>query len=1564
MIIMHKKSRELFILSRNNQQLFNLSLGDVPEGQHPIIIDPKIGFFEAWIEGIHQEWCIRCGRDTWIEITGSSNNHRHKFIKLPESGKFELCESNGNRVIVYIYPNSSSQIVCEHYSIENLGLISIGRSEQNEIQVYNPLTSREHLIIRRENGKLKLVDLNSTLGSRLNGERVTSAFLEIGDCIEIPGLSIYIGIEFLSLKADSRVYKVKSLKKILNPIELSTCYAPQKIEPMFPFVRRPRIRAFHSDIQQIEIELPPPSLKSDQIPLALRMGGSAVYSGMSALSGNFTSMLSSVLFPILSSKYTDKQKAEYEERRTRRYTAYLNQKYNEIQRVILEEKRELEENNPSPKELNEMIKSRIRLWERRPIDSDFLNLRIGVTNKPLKSQIQFPKRSFGMDEDPLQEKMFRLSEYPYVVEKAPLSIDLIEQFILGVRGTREDREHLFLTLLCELCYLHSPEEVRIIILAEEDFLYKYPEILYLPHVWNEEEDFRFIATTPSECSLISRQIFEQVMEAKNKKYDREELSKNLPYTIVFSFSNHLLQNVVALNEILVEDKNLGISIIALSDLLPNACKQLLDLLEKPNPVLLQLRHQEEKDIFFNMDNVKVSIMRNLLNQISNIQTEMKNKKEVLPKMLTFLEMYQKSKIEQFSLIQQWRNSNPVKSLSAPIGVHPDGTLFTLDLHENFQGPHGLIAGMTGSGKSEFIITYILSLALNYHPDELSFILIDFKGGGLTGAFENKTSGVRLPHLAGTITNLDESTIFRALLSIESELKRRETIFNEAKAKVNEGTMDIYKYQQLYRNGLVKEPISHLFIISDEFAELKSQHHEFMDQLISTARIGRSLGVHLILATQKPAGIVTDQIWSNTRFRVCLKVQDRSDSMEMIKRREAAELKETGRFYLQVGYNEYFALGQSAWSGAPYEPSDRIQTKKDEEIIFIDPTGQAIFSAKSVAEKKEKSTPQLVAIMEYLSKIAQENKIASRKLWLDPLPSEIEFQDLEQPKKEYQIILGRLDNPVKQEQLPFLIDFNKTRNIMILGEAGSGKSTLLQTMIISLIQNHSPKTLHLYLADLSGKTMGFLRESNSVGTLLLRPEVQELSRLVNLIIELLEERKEKFMNWKISRFEEAKSEKELPLILFIIDGLDEIPDDSKGREIHDQLVMIAREGPSYGIQFIFTVTNVRNVKSRLKNEINFNLPLRLKEIYSYLDFFGKRPSFMPESYPGRGLVLYNHSVVEYQGAKFGIGKSDQLCHQLLESFVEYNNNRYKGFSRPKGLVMLDLTQDYKSFIKGFSNERLPIGIRLSPTKPLIIPFQQFFLMAIYFGNEECRPLLWEALNIASVHNGAKIIGVGSNLNSLSFLKPDRIFDLSLPDSISAFVEYLFSIVLERKEIRNQICEELGIDTNEWQKEENVKKWRKELRKRTEPLFIIIDSLAELGTRILDSKLGILKTILKSCAGFNLYIMAGFSKKDSQIIDDMEKKFEETEDARKYQGPRKNTGELTAFFSESPILLLGGCYDKQRLINLPYAQIISKTLRDEEKNQGIFCYNGKKVELIFPMGDLSSSKVEDEDEIPFI
>lgn len=199
---------------------------------------------------------------------------------------------------------------------------------------------------------------------------------------------------------------------------------------------------------------------------------------------------------------------------------------------------------------------------------------------------------------------------------------------------------------------------------------------------------------------------------------------------------------------------------------------------------------------------------------------MPSQRSALPNSLGFLEMFEVGNVAQLNIGQRWADDDASRTLVTPVGRDAAGECATLNLHEKAHGPHGLIAGTTGSGKSEFIITYILSMCVNYAPDQVAFVLIDYKGGGLAGAFDNER--IRLPHLAGTITNLDGAAISRSLVSIKSELKRRQDAFNRARDVTGEATMDIYKYLRYYRRGVLMEPLPHLFIVADEFAELKQQ----------------------------------------------------------------------------------------------------------------------------------------------------------------------------------------------------------------------------------------------------------------------------------------------------------------------------------------------------------------------------------------------------------------------------------------------------------------------------------------------------------------------------------------------------------------------------------------------------------------------------------------------------------------------------------------------------------------------------------------------------------------------
>ena len=464
---------------------------------------------------------------------------------------------------------------------------------------------------------------------------------------------------------------------------------------------------------------------------------------------------------------------------------------------------------------------------------------------------------------------------------------------------------------------------------------------------------RFYASDILEAESLSSYL---VRIFNNRVQNETASDENLfPHYLIICDNMDLYRNVTIIDKVLKQKgKKTGFSFMTFASKttdVPDGCSYFVD-------------YQSDKATFFqsemdasNIMSFTPEISTSKINQdrcislLANIP--IKNNAEInalLPDKLGFLEMNNVGTVEQLNSVNRWKSSQVVNTLAAPIGVDANGNVLLLDLHEKKHGPHGLIAGMTGSGKSEFIITYILSLAVNYSPEEVQFVLIDYKGGGLAGAFENRKTGMKLPHLVGTITNLDKSSMNRTLVSIKSELERRQRVFNEAKESLNSGTIDIYKYQKLVREGSLKEPMAHLFIICDEFAELKAQQPDFMDELVSAARIGRSLGIHLILATQKPSGVVDDQIWSNSKFKVCCKVQTADDSKEMIRRDDAAYIKESGRFYLQVGYDEIFVKGQSAYTGTQYVPSDTVISNDNskEDIEFLDDLGNVINTKKTAA----------------------------------------------------------------------------------------------------------------------------------------------------------------------------------------------------------------------------------------------------------------------------------------------------------------------------------------------------------------------------------------------------------------------------------------------------------------------------------------------------------------------------------------------------------------------------------------------------------------------------------------
>ena len=328
---------------------------------------------------------------------------------------------------------------------------------------------------------------------------------------------------------------------------------------------------------------------------------------------------------------------------------------------------------------------------------------------------------------------------------------------------------------------------------------------WLPHTWSDDRSARFVATNESDVKRLTG-MFEPGSPHAAPTSAATRAHPTSAHTTCCLRSTSVWPERTTSSAAYLSRRRPRARIVALYDKLPALPKECRAVVEAGRSVARIYDRQDTTGASraFRPDISPAGDTRNLAVCLANTQLDTMSDAFVLPGMISFLELHGVGKVEHLNLLTRSKESNPVLTLEAAVGVGANGEQLSLDVHEKRHGPHGLIAGMTGSGKSEFIMTYILSLAITYSPSEVAFVLIDYKGGGMANAFAD------LPHVAGTITNLDGAAVNRSLISIQSELKRRQAIFNDAGAATGTSNIDIYKYQSLYRDGAVSEPLPHLF----------------------------------------------------------------------------------------------------------------------------------------------------------------------------------------------------------------------------------------------------------------------------------------------------------------------------------------------------------------------------------------------------------------------------------------------------------------------------------------------------------------------------------------------------------------------------------------------------------------------------------------------------------------------------------------------------------------------------------------------------------------------------------
>ena len=1180
--------------------------------------------------------------------------------------------------------------------LSGVSQFSIGSQSNANIVIGGDYVSND-LIVLSKNGNTFSVTINqTTYGVYINGKKAkNNDILSNGDFLSVSDHFFYYKNDKLWTQIRNEL-RVNSLSFIDNPERNN-----------YPkFNRNTRVKTVVCE-DPIEILDPPAQPQKPKNNIFMRllpslgmlimsavmafMGGAMI--AMSAISG-----VMAIITTVVGIKEGNKDYKQAVEDRLSKYNNYIARKREDISRSRNQEHSELEELYIS----QETEKQRFQefsssLFDRSKTDEDFLCVRLGSGDIVSKREVNYKKQEKLEIEDDLQQIPEQICQEYKNLHDAPIVCDFKEINAMGIVGAQQYRFEFLKNIVVDIAARQYFSDVNLVFVAEKKNKQQIQWLRHLPHVYNEIIGVRNIVCDDESKNLIFEYLYKELtLREQNKDFEENII---VFFYDEYGFKSHPISKFVD------KAKDLGVTFVFFGDTeadIPQGCSYIASIRDAQNAVLINTENKGEslQFIYPSIQNAQAEAIVKLL---APVYTEEISLQGTLTKNISMFELLNILAADDIDLKSRWAQSQVFKSMAAPIGVSKSN-MISLDLHDKAHGPHGLVAGTTGSGKSEILQTYILSMATLFHPYEVGFVIIDFKGGGMVNQFKE------LPHLLGAITNIDGKEINRSLKSIKAELQKRQRLF--AEADVNH----IDKYIKKFKAGEVETPLPHLIVIVDEFAELKAEQPEFMKELISAARIGRSLGVHLILATQKPSGQVNEQIWSNSRFKLCLKVQSQEDSNEVIKSPLAAEIKEPGRAYLQVGNNEIFELFQSAYSGASEKADD--SNVKEFSILSLTESGKRV---PVYVQKKKKSgegsATQLDAIVNYVHDYCEEINLPKLPdICLPSLETCIEYPAKDQLQPENNSIIaevGIYDDPDNQYQGQYSLDLTN-ENVMIIGSSQSGKTNLLQSIIRSISTKYTPEEVNIYIMDFASMVLKNFEGLNHVGGVVTSSEDEKLKNLIKLLFAEIEERKERLLSVGVSSFSAYKEagKTDIPQIVLIIDNLTAL------KELYfqddDELLNLCREGLSVGINIIIANSQTSGIGYKYLSNFSCRIAMFCNDSGEYSTLFDHCREKIDDIH-GRCIIEIDKTHFECQTyLAFEGEKEIERVASIKEYIKDCNSNYPKTRANiipviPEVLNSAFVLSNYANYMQ--EDSEIAVGLDYASVSPFVFDLSTLGMLAI-------------------------------------------------------------------------------------------------------------------------------------------------------------------------------------------------------------------------------------------------------------
>ena len=1283
---------------------------EIPSGRTAFVVGNTPGsgirlrrelFFESLelhFDPLGEGWMVS-GSDNLYLDTG--NGLKRVSLALCHGTQAGICyratENEALHLEFYIDFDSGIKSYDRQIDVRCAARVSIGGSETADIILHDEYIGEGIIVLVRNNDGWLLQKDGTEYGVNVNGTRKACGILiREGDFFSIAAVSFYYRDGYL-YTAKGETIRVRGLPEKCRE-EPATVFSYPR------FIRSTRIR-YQLPKEAIEIQQPSPrpsltkkSLLMSLIPALVMLAMTIVLRGIIGGGGTYViySAVSMGMGAVLSViTYFQDKKANQKDLQTREedYRTYIAQKEDLIIRSRSNElriRRLIQE--PLEYSLDEVEHFGKRLFEKAPDDPDFLLLYLGDGTVPSANPVQTSQQEFVDPSDPISMLPEQLAERYRTIENAPVYADLNASGAIGITGGRENLGKMLRVLTLDLAIRHFYKDVKLVFLLNPSYVQEFAWVRWLQNVYNEAMDIRNIGCDEESIGILLEFLYSVLSGREAFMEDGEEKKEQavlVPHYVVV-VTDPAMIGVYPVSRYFGRSAKYGVTFLFLDEHeenIPRGCDAMIRLYGGNCGEILQASDGDGTQRFCRPE-VSEKEAEAAARRLGAIRVDEVSLEAGLTANITMFELLGILSAEDLDLKKRWGESRVYQSMAVPIGVRGRGEQVSLNLSDkaDAHGPHGLVAGTTGSGKSEILQTYILSAAVSFHPYDISFVIIDFKGGGMANQF------AALPHLIGTITNIDGREIDRSLLSIKAELVKRQEMFSRA------GVNHINDYIRMYKQGNGMQPIPHLVIIVDEFAELKAEYPDFMKELISAARIGRTLGVHLILATQKPAGVVDAQIWSNSKFRLCLKVQSREDSNEVLKSPLAAEIVEPGRAYFQVGNNEIFELIQSAYSGAPIpEGNDSKETIFS--IYERNLWGKKTQIYSNKRKKKERSTvSQLDAIVLHVQQYCRDNHIEKLPgICLPPLPEGFSTEDMDYVVQagEIRVPIGIYDDPEQQRQGIVRLDLVRN-NVFIVGTSQMGKTILLQTIAYGLVRLYTPQQVSLYAVDCGSMMLKNFEEAYHTGGVVVSNEEEKCRNLFRLLEAFVRERKKLLSGKGVGNYAAYLEAgfKDLPLAVIMIDNM------AAFRELYpeqaEKLVSLTREAVGVGLSFIITAASSNALNYRIRANFGENIVLSCNDASEYSNVFG-RCHKTPRETAGRCLIMRDKRILEMQTAMYGLGKKEAERSDGLRQFIRENNASLTGRAKsipmvPDHLILGDVLQEHAAVFRcGF---RIPVGMAFS------------------------------------------------------------------------------------------------------------------------------------------------------------------------------------------------------------------------------------------------------------------------------